>query len=74
MAVKQLITLTAIYGGKVLYVDPKSECGNLKEDFKRLGKKIDIVELAADEAGRGMLDPFVIMRDVEDANGLRLIY
>lgn len=72
MAVKQLITLTAIYGGKVLYVDPKSECGNLKEDLKRLGKKIDIVELAADEAGRGMLDPFVIMRDVEDAKRLAL--
>ena len=30
------------------------------------------MELAADEAGRGMLDPFVIMRDVEDAKRLAL--
>lgn len=72
MAVKQLILLTAMYGGKVFYIDPKSECGNLKKDLKRLGKKIDIVELAADETGRGMLDPFVIMRSVEDAKQLAL--
>lgn len=72
MTVKQLVALSAEYGGRVLYIDPKSECGSLKGLEKRLRKKVSIVELAADETGRGMLDPFVIMADVEDAKRLAL--
>ena len=72
MAVKQLVALSAEYGGRILYIDPKSECGSLKGLEKRLRKIVNIVELAADETGRGMLDPFVIMADVEDAKRLAL--
>ena len=72
MGTNQLAALTARFGGRVLILDPKSERGGWKEDLKPLGKEISIIELAEDEDGAGMLDPFVIMRNISDAKKLAM--
>lgn len=72
MAANQKAALTAKFGGRVLIIDPKSERGNWEKDLKPLGKKISVVELAESAQGIGMLDPFVIMKNVSDAKKLAM--
>ena len=72
MSVNLLATLATVYGAKTLIIDPKSERGQWKEKLEPLGLDINIVELENDEDNRGMLDPFVILRRVKDAESLAM--
>ena len=63
---------TVLFGGKVLILDPKSERGRWKEDLPEIADEINIVNLTSDEENRGMLDPFVIMRNIKDAQSLAI--
>lgn len=66
-----LITYYSIlYGGQALIIDPKSERGHWKEAFPDIAHEINIVNITSDSENKGMLDPYVIMRDVEDSDSL----
>lgn len=62
----------ALYGGRVLVIDPKSERGHWKEKLPEFGDEMNIVNLASDEVYGGLLDPFVIMKREKDAEKLAL--
>lgn len=72
MAANMLAFYTALYGGKVLIIDPKSERGHWARDLPELGDEINIVSLTSESENRGMLDPFVIMEHTKDAESLAI--
>ena len=49
-----------------MILDPKSERGNWKQTLPEIAHEINIVNLTSDKENAGLLDPFVIMKDVED--------
>ena len=53
-------------------VDPKSERGNWKETLPEIAHEINIVNLTSDKDNAGLLDPFVIMKNVKDAESLAI--
>ena len=55
-----------------MILDPKSERGGWKETLPEIAEEINIVNLTSNEENRGLLDPFVIMRDVKDAESLAI--
>ncbi len=54
------------------YLDPKSERGNWKETLPEIAHEINIVNLTSDKENAGLLDPFVIMKNVKDAESLAI--
>lgn len=70
MSINTLLYYSVLFGAQALILDPKSERGGWKESLPEIADEINIVSLTADENNRGMLDPFVIMRDLEDAASL----
>lgn len=62
----------SLFGGRVLIIDPKSERGHWKEGLPEFGKEMNIVNLTSEEKNRGLLDPFVIMTNVKDAESLAM--
>lgn len=67
-----LIYLSVLYGARAVIIDPKSERGVWKEKFPALAPEINITNLTSDIENKGMLDPFVIMRQVKDSETLAL--
>lgn len=63
---------SVLYGGKALIIDPKGERGNWKESFPEIAHEISIVNFTSDNENKGMLDPFVIMRNVHDSESLAI--
>lgn len=61
---------SVLFGAKVLIIDPKSERGGWKKDLPNIAEKINIVNLTSDDCNKGLLDPFVIMQDINDAKML----
>ncbi|WP_074437547.1 ATP-binding protein, partial [Clostridioides difficile] len=59
-------------GGQALLLDPKSERGNWKETLPEIAHEINIVNLTSDKDNAGLLDPFVIMKNVKDAESLAI--
>ncbi|NSG65854.1 conjugal transfer protein [Blautia wexlerae] len=53
-------------------LDPKSERGNWKETLPEIAHEINIVNLTSDKDNAGLLDPFVIMKNVKDAESLAI--
>ena len=67
-----LVYYAVIYGGQALIVDPKSERGNWKETLPDIGEEINIVNLTSEEANKGLLDPYVIMKNKKDSESLAI--
>ena len=59
-------------GGQAVILDPKSERGNWKETLPEIAHEINIVNLTSDKDNAGLLDPFVIMKNVKDAESLAI--
>ncbi len=70
MAVKLLIYYLVVYGNQVLYIDPKSECGNWETEVPGLEGRVNIINLTSSEENWGMLDPYVMLRDINAAENL----
>lgn len=70
MANKILQYMIVHFGGKVLSIDPKGEYTNFKRDLPEIADRISIVNLTSEEKNKGKLDPYVIMKNVRDAEGL----
>ena len=67
-----LIYYAVLFGGQVLLLDPKSERGNWKETLPEIAHEINIVNLTSKKENAGLLDPFVIMKNVKDAESLAI--
>ena len=67
-----LVYYAVLFGGQALLLDPKSERGNWKEALPEIAHEINIVNLTSDKDNAGLLDPFVIMKNVKDAESLAI--
>ncbi len=63
---------SVLFGGQAVILDPKSERGNWKETLPEIAHEINIVNLTSDKDNAGLLDPFVIMKNVKDAESLAI--
>ena len=67
-----LVYYSVLFGGQAVILDPKSERGNWKEMLPEIAHEINIVNLTSDKGNAGLLDPFVIMKNVKDAESLAI--
>ena len=67
-----LVYYSVLFGGQAVILDPKSERGNWKETLPEIAHEINIVNLTSDKDNAGLLDPFVIMNNVKDAESLAI--
>ena len=67
-----LVYYAVLFGGQAVLLDPKSERGNWKETLPEIAHEINIVNLTSDKDNAGLLDPFVIMKNVKDAESLAI--
>ena len=67
-----LVYYSVLFGGQALILDPKAERGNWKETLPEIAHEINIVNLTSDKDNAGLLDPFVIMKNVKDAESLAI--
>ena len=67
-----LVYYAVLFGGQALLLDPKAERGNWKETLPEIAHEINIVNLTSDKDNAGLLDPFVIMKNVKDAESLAI--
>ena len=67
-----LVYYAVLFGGQALILDPKAERGNWKETLPEIAHEINIVNLTSDKDNAGLLDPFVIMKNVKDAESLAI--
>ncbi|EGT4676516.1 TPA: ATP-binding protein [Clostridioides difficile] len=67
-----LVYYSVLFGGQAVILDPKSERGNWKETLPEIAHEINIVNLTSDKDNTGLLDPFVIMKNVKDAESLAI--
>ena len=67
-----LVYYSVLFGGQAVILDPKSERGNWKETLPEIAHEINIVNLTSDKDNAGLFDPFVIMKNVKDAESLAI--
>ena len=67
-----LVYYSVLFGGQAVILDPKSERGNWKETLPEIAEEINIVNITSDSSNQGLLDPYVIMKDVKDAESLAI--
>ena len=67
-----IVYYSVLFGGQAVILDPKSEHGNWKETLPEIAHEINIVNLTSDKENAGLLDPFVIMKNVKDAESLAI--
>ena len=67
-----LVYYSVLFGGQAVILDPKAERGNWRETLPEIAHEINIVNLTSDKGNAGLLDPFVIMKNVKDAESLAI--
>lgn len=67
-----LVYYAVLFGGQALILDPKSERGEWKNTLPEIAHEINIVNLTSEEKNRGLLDPFIIMKNEKDAESLAI--
>ena len=67
-----IVYYSVLFGGQAVILDPKSERGGWKETLPEIAHEINIVNLTSDKENAGLLDPFVIMKNVKDAESLAI--
>ena len=67
-----IVYYSVLFGGQAVILDPKSERGNWKETLPEIAHEINIVNLTSEKRNAGLLDPFVIMKDIKDAESLAI--
>ena len=67
-----IVYYSVLFGGQAVILDPKSERGNWKETLPEIAHEINVVNLTSDSENAGLLDPFVIMKNVKDAESLAI--
>ena len=67
-----LVYYSVLFGGQAVILDPKSERGSWKETLPEIAEEINIVNITSDSSNQGLLDPYMIMKDVKDAESLAI--
>ena len=67
-----IVYYAVLFGGSAVIVDPKSERGNWKETLPEIAQEINIVNLTSEAKNKGLLDPYVIMKNLKDAESLAI--
>lgn len=67
-----IVYYAVLFGGSAVIVDPKSERGNWKETLPDIAHEINIVNLTSEAKNKGLLDPYVIMKNLKDAESLAI--
>ena len=67
-----LVYYAVLFGGQAVIVDPKAERGRWKETLPDIAHEINIVNLTSAIENKGMLDPYVIMKEVKDSESLAI--
>ncbi|MGX7417874.1 conjugal transfer ATPase TcpF [Carnobacterium gallinarum] len=67
-----LVYYAVLFGGQAVIVDPKAERGNWKETLPDIAHEINIVNLTSDVKNKGLLDPYVILKDPKDSESLAI--
>ena len=67
-----IVYYAVLFGGSAVIVDPKSERGNWKETLPEIAHEINIVNLTSEARNKGLLDPYVIMKNLKDAESLAI--
>lgn len=65
-----LVYYSVLFGGRALILDPKSERGDWPKDLPEIADATKVVNITSEEKNRGLLDPYVIMKNVKDADSL----
>ena len=67
-----LLYYAVLFGGKAVIIDPKSERGNWPDMLPEIADFTNVINITSDESNRGLLDPYVIMSNLRDAESLAL--
>ncbi|KRM78820.1 hypothetical protein FC84_GL000299 [Lapidilactobacillus dextrinicus DSM 20335] len=65
-----LVYYAVLYGAQALILDPKSERTNWTRNLDFMADKINIVNLTSEEKNRGLLDPYIILKNPKDSESL----
>lgn len=67
-----LVYYAVLFGGQALIVDPKAERGKWKETLPEIAHEINIVNLTSEPENKGLLDPYVILKNEKDSESLAI--
>ena len=67
-----LVYYSVLWGARSLIIDPKAERGKWKETLPEMASEINIVNLTSEEENKGLLDPYVILKNPKDSEALAL--
>lgn len=67
-----IVYYAVLFGGQAVIVDPKAERGRWKETLPEIAHEINIVNLTSAPENKGLLDPYVIMKDPKDSESLAI--
>lgn len=67
-----IVYYCVLFGAQAVIVDPKAERGNWKETLPEIAEEINIVNLTNEEKNKGLLDPYVIMKNPKDSESLAI--
>ncbi len=65
-----LVYYAVLYGAQALILDPKSERTNWSQNLDFMADEINIVNLTSEEKNRGLLDPYIILKNPKDSESL----
>ncbi len=65
-----LVYYAVLYGAQALILDPKSERTNWTRNLDFMADEINIVNLTSEEKNRGLLDPYIILKNPKDSESL----
>ncbi|BCJ94118.1 ATPase [Anaerocolumna cellulosilytica] len=67
-----IVYYSVLFGAQAVIVDPKAERGNWKETLPEIAEEINIVNLTSEDRNKGLLDPYVIMKNPKDSESLAI--
>jgi len=67
-----IVYYSVLAGAKAIVIDPKSERGLWKETLPEIAHEINIVNLTSEPKNKGMLDPYILIQDIKDAENLAI--
>lgn len=67
-----IVYYCVLFGAQAVIVDPKAERGNWKETLSEIAEEINIVNLTSEDRNKGLLDPYVIMKNPKDSESLAI--
>lgn len=67
-----LVYYAVLFGGQAVVLDPKGERGDWKNSLPDIAHEINIVNLTNHAENKGLLDPYVIMKNPKDSESLAI--